>query len=238
MAEATHQQISQRFATAAITASLILAPVPGRPASPAAPEAPAIVRDICGDERQAVRNYRAYASKALEEGHPAVAHFFEALASSESVHARNFMEQLRRLNVAEGPSPADPSVQTTRKNLRHALESELKEIDTKYPGHIERLRRENQDDAIRVAIWAWESEKQHRELISQLEKGTGMLFGVLESRLQSRHLAYVICEVCGSTYIQRPQGNCPICGSDAASYREVPPPPSTMVLRPASPQAR
>lgn len=209
---------------AAIAASLALASAGAFPPCAIASEATAIVKGLCGDERQAVHNYRAYSRRALEEGNPAVAHFFEALASSESVHARNFLEQLRRMGVAEGLAPQDPSVQSSRKNLRQALEAELKEIDTKYPGHIERLRRERQEDAIRVAIWAWESEKQHRELITQLEQGTGLLFGVLESKLQSRHLAYVICQVCGSTYVQRPEGDCPICGSAAANYREIPPP--------------
>jgi len=61
-----------------------------------------------------------------------------------------------------------------------------------------------------------------------------MLFGVLESRLQSRHLTYVVCQVCGSTYIQRPEGDCPICRSDAGNYREIPPPAYTKERQPAS----
>lgn len=128
-------------------------------------------------------------------------------------------------------------MQSSRKNLRHALEVELSEIDIKYPKHIEHLRRDGQQDAVRVAVWAWESEKQHRELITQLEQGTGVLFGVLESKLQKRHFTYVICDVCGSTYVERPQGDCPICRSAAANYREVQPPTAAKERRPpARPQ--
>jgi len=217
---------------AALAVSLL--PIVG-PAQTPPPETPAILSEICNDEYQAVRNYRAFAKKALEEDHPAVAHFFDALASSETIHARNFLQLLRKMNLSPEPLAAEPKVQSTRKNLRFALDVELREIDTKYPGYIARLKRENQEEAVKVVTWSWESEKQHRDLIKQLEMGTGIFFGVLSSTLESRHVRWFICQVCGSTYVQMPEGVCPICLSDSSNYREVPPPPYTK-KRPAGPE--
>jgi len=200
------------------------------------PETPGILSEICNDEYQAVRNYRAFSRKALEEDHPGVAHFFDALASSETVHARNVLELLRRLSLSPEPTAAEPKIQSTRKNLRFALDVELREIDTKYPDYLARLKRENQGEAAKVVTWAWESEKQHRDLIKQLELGTGLFFGVLSSTLESRHVHYYVCQVCGSTYVQMPEGLCPICLSDNSNYREVPPPPYSK-KRPSEPES-
>jgi hypothetical protein len=143
---------------AALAAILVLAAGQGRTASP---ETPAIVSEMCDDEHQAVRNYRSFAVKALEEGHPAVAHFFEALASSETVHARNFMEQLRRLQLAPEVKLVEPTVESSRKNLRRASRwscgrSTPVPRPSRASGVKIRMRRPGRD-------LGQESEKQHRD---------------------------------------------------------------------------
>jgi len=175
------------------------------------------------DEVTAHQKYGAYARHALDEGYPAIAHLFKALAASEAVHARNFSGVLR--DLGRSPVPPAPRVElsSTREHLRQAATVEADEIDEEYPAILERIRAEQHEQAIRFITYAWEAEQQHRELILKIKKGASWFFGMLVSRIEGNPTHYHVCQVCGSTVSELPTGQCPICRHPSSEYREVPP---------------
>jgi len=174
------------------------------------------------DEIHAHRQYGAYAAHALKDGYPNIAHLFRALAASEAVHARNFAALLRKLGVAPVTPPAEFRITTTRQHLRLATAVEADEIDKQYPAILTRIRPEGNQAAIESITWAWQAEKQHRELIIKIREATSFFFGLLVNRIEGDPSHYYVCQVCGSTLDARPAASCPICGHPAAEYREVP----------------
>jgi rubrerythrin len=174
------------------------------------------------DEMQALYNYRAFAKKAVSEKYPNIAKLFMAIAASESVHARNFEACLTKLGVAAEKFPQQPlTVASTRKNLEFAIRVELEEIDRKYPQFLEQIKPENHMQAIQYIKYAWESEKQHRELLKEMQSGTGIFFGLLTKRIEGNPSQYFVCQNCGSTLSEIPEVTCPICGGPSEKYKEI-----------------
>lgn len=174
------------------------------------------------NEIQAHLNYLSYTEKAKLENYPGIGHLFISFAISESIHARNFKEVLSALGV-QGWDPPKPEVMvlSTKENLKKALEFEIKDIDQRYPQIYEKSKAENHETAIRDIIYAWDSEKQHRDLIQKMQSGTGIFFGVLAKKIEATSVQYFVCQVCGSTVAEFPKDNCPICKSQASRYKEV-----------------
>ena len=158
-----------------------------------------ILQTLHKDEMQAMHNYQAYAHKAVSQKYPNIGKLFMTLAASESVHARNFKGCLAALGVADATMPQQPvKVESTRKNLKYAIAVELEEIDKKYPQVLEQINPENHTAAIQYITYAWNSEKQHRELLKKIQSGTGVFFGMLIKRIEGNPYQYFICQKCGS----------------------------------------
>jgi rubrerythrin len=174
------------------------------------------------NENQAHLNYLSYSETAKLEHYPGLAHFFISFAASESVHARNFKEVLSALGV-QGWEPSKPEVKAfgTRVNLKNALDFEIEDIDHRYPQIYEKSRPENHETAIRNILYAWESEKQHRDLIRKMQSGTGIFFGVLSQKFETTSVQYFVCSVCGSTMAGIPKEGCSICKKPVSVYKEV-----------------
>jgi rubrerythrin len=181
-----------------------------------------ILQTLYKDEIQAFHNYRAYARKAESENHPNIAKLFVAFATSESIHARNFKAVLSELG-AEPQKQLEVKVEvsSTKKNLNRATKVELEEIDNKYPQFVETLKSENHEAAIQFTTYAWESEKQHRDLIKRIKSGTGIFFGLLKKEFNESPTYYFVCRNCGSTLTETPKDICPICGTAAAKYKKI-----------------
>jgi rubrerythrin len=175
------------------------------------------------DEVVAHQHYGAYAKKAEEEGYPNFAHLFRSLAASEAVHARNFKRLLTELG-AEIPEPPVTGLQVagTRDNIGRATTVETNEIDNEYPGILESIADENHQEAIENITYAWQAEKQHRELISKIHKAAKSWFSLLVERIEGKPSHYYVCQICGSTLTELPGNQCPICGHDVSNYQEVP----------------
>ena len=181
-----------------------------------------ILQSLYKDELQAFHNYRAYARKAESENLPNIAKLFMAFATSESIHARNFKTILSELGAEpQTQLKINVEVSSTKKNLNRATKVELEEIDKKYPQFIDTLRSENHQVAIRFTTYAWESEKQHRDLIKRIKSGTGIFFGLLKKEFKETPTDYFVCQNCGSTLTESPVATCPICGSLAAEYKKI-----------------
>ncbi len=207
---------------AAVILSLLFTAAPGAAESPSEyPETTAVLQEIYRSEVAACRTYAAFAQSAREEDYMSVALLFRAVHQSESVHARNFRNLLTDL----GAPPKDPPrsaipVGTTQENLTSVLQEELSEIDTKYPEYIDRLRPEAHEAAIRDITYAWQAEKQHRELLGSMHSAVELFFGRIVDTLQGAD-TYFVCNRCGSTLFEPPADHCGICGSPADHYTEV-----------------
>jgi len=186
------------------------------------PETITVLQTLYQDEVQANNNYQAYAKKALAENYPNIARLFISIATSESIHARNFKDLLSALGTPPEELPEiEIEVSGTRKNLKLATAVELEEIDKSYPQFIEQVTPENHTEAIQYITYAWKAEKQHRELLKRIKSGTGIFFGLLTKKIEGSPSPYFVCQRCGSTLTEFPQATCPICKGPAAKYKEI-----------------
>ncbi len=174
------------------------------------------------DEVIAHGRYGAYAEAALQEGYPAIAHLFRALAASEAVHAQNFARLLRELGREPLKPVLDIELTGTQEHLQQAATVEADEIDTQYPTILQRIEEEGHQEAIRFITYAWKAEQQHRDLILKIKDAASWFFGMLVSRIEGNPTRYFVCRICGSTVMELPGGQCPICEHPPEQYREVP----------------
>jgi rubrerythrin len=173
-------------------------------------------------EIQAFHTYMAYAQKANSEKYPNIANLFISLASSERIHARNFRTLLVELGVDVSESQIPQiEVSSTKKNLKRATKVELSEIDAKYPQFINKIESESHEAATLNLTYAWQSEKQHRDLIKKIQSGTGMLFGLLSKKIEGTPAQYFVCQNCGATLTELPKETCPICKESVSSYKAL-----------------
>jgi len=164
--------------------------------------------------------YSAYAQKAIAENYPHIAYLFVTLATSESIHARNYKQVLTdlRVEVKEPPNP-EIKVSTTKENLKNAAQAELQVID-QYPQFLEKIKPENYEVGIRYIMYAWEGDKQHRELIEKIRSGTGVFFGFLVQKIEKSPIRFFICQTCGYPTAEIPPV-CPISRSPSSKFKEV-----------------
>jgi rubrerythrin len=178
------------------------------------------------DEVRAFHKYSAYSHRAIKDGYPNIAYLFTSLASSESVHARNFRQILQGFGVEPKPVvDMDMKVSSTRNNLKEATTVEAEEINHKYPEILKQIGGENHAKSVEVTTWAWKAEEQHRKLIVKMQKNVVKWWGIVSSRIEESPVTYYVCQVCGSTLVKVPKETCPICGSPASAYKEIAPPP-------------
>jgi len=189
------------------------------------PKTAAVLQELYVNEVTAYRIYNAFAEEALAEDHPGVATLFHALSKAERIHAGNFQRLLEDLHAAVPSVPERTiPIRSIKENLRFSLETELAEIDTHYPDHIDRVRLEDHREAIRDITYAWKAEKQHRSLLRKVESGLGFFFTVILEKLNKTE-TYYVCGRCGSTLLELPKEVCPICGSSLDRYDEITGPP-------------
>lgn len=175
------------------------------------------------EEMQAKHKYTAYGVKARAEDYPHIAYLFDSLSYSEFVHARNFARQLTDLGVDVEPLPRFKfEVLKTKDNVKHATAVEMDEIAHRYPDILKEIKGEQHEEAIQFMTYAWESERQHRDLLQKIQKAAKKYFGMLAAHIESEAAHYYVCEVCGSTLTELPTESCPICTHPAKHYIEVP----------------
>jgi rubrerythrin len=190
------------------------------------PETVSVLRAALQGERTAHLRYLAFSERAREEKYPRIGYLFSALAVSEGIHARNFLAVLKDLNDLGDVSALEFPLKDTKDNIRNSSTVELEEIDVRYPGFLDRLTPEKRDDAISALTHAWRAEKQHRDLIATLAKGSGALFGFLAALIEGKPVEYFVCQSCGSTLStpempKRQDSPCPICGNPISEYEKI-----------------
>jgi rubrerythrin len=173
-------------------------------------------------EMTAYRRYVVYSRQGRTEHYRGISYLFNAIATSELIHAQNFDRVLSRLGVEiEQFQPPEPNVADTKANLIDAAAKELNSIDIVYPDIVKQLEVENYRDAIVAATYAWESHKQHRGIIQKIDDYTADHFEEVARTIDEKTGSYYVCEICGSTLNDIPLDTCPICGLPSTHYRKI-----------------
>jgi len=195
-----------------------------RAATGAYPETVAALGRAFQRETDAHRRYLAFASTATQEGYKGIAYMFTAFAASEGLHARNFKRLVTQLGGEANAAPTAIKPGTTKENLIAAVDDEIDSIDRLYPRTLESIRPEGYGEATRLVRFAWESERQHRELIQKIRRYSPLLFEQVAKSIDQKTGLYFVCQTCGSTLNRIPSPSCPVCGGAPTQYVQVPVP--------------
>lgn len=175
-------------------------------------------------ETDAHRRYVEFAERAKGEGYQGIAYMFAAFAASEGIHARNFKDLVVRLGAQANAGPTTIPPGNTKQNLISAVDDEIDSIDTLYPRTLEGMQPEGHAEASRLVKFAWESERQHRDLIQKIRRYSPLLFERVAKEIDAKTGLYFVCQTCGSTSNKIPSPRCPVCDSAPEQYRQVPVP--------------
>jgi len=152
-------------------------------------------------ESKANMKYRAFASKAEQEGFPNVARLFRTTAEAERLHAEGHLKALGALG-------------STAENLKVAIQGETYEYTSMYPPMLAQAEAEGHRAKIMFG-YAVKAEAVHAQLYKR----------ALEAVEQGRDIAEAniyLCPVCGHIELGAPPERCPICGAPGAKYVVVP----------------
>lgn len=186
------------------------------------PRTVAALKRACLEEQEEILTYRAFAEKAVKEGYQGIARLFAALGAAETVHERNFRLLLLSLGF-EPPGLGEFRVPVagTRHNLQEAAGRELKDIDRDYREMLELAKPEGHAQALRLLAHAWSSEKRHRDVIEQVQRGASLLFfGLMVGKTEGVD-HYFVCDTCGYVLLEPPVEGCPVCGGEPAGFISV-----------------
>lgn len=143
-----------------------------------------------------VRNL-AFAFKAEQEGYPAIAGLFRAIAESEAVHAFHL---LRLLGV----------IADTQENLQAAFERENYAAEA-YPGFIKDAEDEGNHAIATIFGYHQDVERGHAKLYEK----------ALDRMMDPAGVDYYVCGVCGYISVGFAPDECPICGAPKNKFRKI-----------------
>ena len=139
----------------------------------------------------------AFAIKAEQEGFPAIAGLFRAIAESEAVHA---FHHLRLLGV----------IADTQENLAAAFERENYATDA-YPEMIKDAEEEGNKAVSTIFGYHRDVEKGHAKLYEK----------ALDRLMDPAGVDYYVCSVCGYVSVGLAPDECPICGAPKDKFRKI-----------------
>ncbi len=175
--------------------------------------------------KREVRMYHQYLEfgrKAKADGYLGIAYLCAAFSTAELIHAQNFAKILTRLEVEIVPvNKPQITVSSTSDNLVKAVNDEMDDIDNFYPGMVKNVNPEGFQDAIKFATFAWESEKQHRDVLMKIQQWAPWFFEKVAKTIDEKTDQYFVCQICGSTMDETPPDKCPICQFSAEHYRKI-----------------
>jgi rubrerythrin len=221
---ATRRQWLHRAALLAAASALLVLPRRGG-ANDTYPTTAAAMRAAQETEMGVYYRYTEFGRKAQQEGYRGIAYLFAAFAAAEFVHAGNFGRILARINVEVAPI-AKPgfAVGSTRDNLLAAANGEVHSVENFYPRLMERITPEGHEDAMAAVRFAWETEKQHRDKIRQIQRWSPSFFEQVAKQIDAKTGSYFVCQVCGNTLNAVPAARCPVCKSASTHFRRIDPP--------------
>ena len=216
----------RRPALRSLSALTLLAAVPWLQArGNGYPTTAAAMRSAQEVEMGVYYRYTEFGRKARQEGYLGIAYLFVAFGSAEFIHASNFGRILARLNVEVAPiQKPEFKVGSTRENLLVAAEREAHSVDGFYPRLLERITPEGHEDAMTAVRFAWETEKQHRDKIRQIQRWSPAFFEQVAAEIDRKSGKYFVCQICGNTVNVVPTPRCPVCRNASTHFRLIDPP--------------
>ena len=207
-----------------IGAPILAANLPVAMAGQASAELAALLQAAAQKEMRAYQRYVSFARKAHVEDYDGISYLFTALAMSELIHAQNYNRSLMRLG-ANIVLPENPhtEVSDTKQNLIAAAQAELSSIENFYPEIIDGIGDEADAEAMRFARYAWESHKQHKDIIDKIGRYAPDYFETVARRIDENTEVFYICDICGSTTKELPTDSCEICGYTVEHYHKLEP---------------
>jgi rubrerythrin len=151
---------------------------------------------FAGESKANIRDL-AFAFKAEQEGFPAIAGLFRAIAESEAVHA---FHHLRLLGV----------IADTQENLQAAFEKE-NYATTAYPDFIKAAEEEGNTGAATIFGYHRDVERGHAKLYEK----------ALDRMMDPQGVDYYVCSVCGYVAVGSAPDECPICGAPKDKFHRV-----------------
>jgi rubrerythrin len=139
----------------------------------------------------------AFAIKADQEGFPAIAGLFRAVAESEAIHA---FHHLRLLGV----------IADTQENLQAAFERENYATDA-YPEFIKTANEEGDPQVATIFSYHRDVEKGHAKLYEK----------ALDRIMDPQGVDYYVCSICGYVSVGIAPDECPICGAPKDKFRRI-----------------
>jgi rubrerythrin len=169
--------------------------------------------------------YTEFGRKALQEDYRGIAYLFAAFAAAELVHAGNFGRIQAGLGAEVTPiAKAVFQVGSTRDNLIAAADGEIRSVDEHYPRLLAQIRPEGHADAMTAVVYAWETEKRHRDKLRQVQRWSPSFFEQVARVIDQKTGQYHVCQICGCTLNQVPTTTCPVCKNLPRHYRTIEPP--------------
>ncbi len=199
------------------SAALVLALGVGSGASAEAPKPAAKslqnLQAAFDGESNAHARYLAFAKKADDEGHGAVAALFRAAARAEEIHAASHATVIKKLGAVPKADVKAPDVKTTAENLKAAIAGETYERDTMYPDFIKQARAEGNRDALQTFTYAKTAEAEHASLYGDASKNLDAWKGTKKT--------FYVCTVCGYTTTNLSFEKCLSCFNPKDKYVAV-----------------
>lgn len=160
------------------------------------------------EETKTSSAYKAYATKADEEGFRGIAGLFRATARAEQIHAGNHARVLRHLGGSTNVMIPKPRVESTFENLRSALVDQKFEVDYLYPAFLTMAVSLFDSTAMRTFHWALEADKSHVRLYSEILPRVN--WDGKAGWAQEEH-DFFVCSLCGYTALHPESENCLSC---------------------------
>ncbi|WP_300455513.1 ferritin family protein [Desulfobacula sp.] len=181
----------------------------------------AILKTAYGSELTAAHHYNGYCQKALAQTYPNIAYLFSALSVSEKIHADNFHTLILSLGSAVEAENSPVSISDTKANLNMAATKELEKITKFYPDILKDLSSESHDQAVINCMYSWKSHQQHKQMILDIKKYSGIFFNPLAKKIESMNPEYYVCNICGATRDEEPKNPCDICNRPLYHYQKL-----------------
>jgi len=157
------------------------------------------LQEAFAGESQANRKYLAFARQADAEGFTQAAKLFRAAAEAETVHAHAHLKVMGGIN-------------STKENLREAIDGETHEFNSMYPQMIVEAEKEENAPAVRTFKFANEVEKVHAGLYTKALEALGQEGPVFD---------YFVCSICGHTVEKAAPEKCMVCGAGSKAFFQV-----------------
>ncbi len=156
------------------------------------------LKNAFAGESQANRKYLAFGKMADEEGFEQAAKLFRAAAAAETVHAHNHLKVMGGIN-------------STKENIKEAIEGETYEYTKMYPEMIIEAENEGEDKAVQSFDLANKVESIHASLYQK----------ALDHLGNNDPVDYYVCQVCGNTVENSAPDKCHVCGAAGSMFTKI-----------------